>query len=112
MLPDCDPIKDASDSLISLEDAIAWTGNYQSQHPNELRSVYFPKNVFEALLEPGSAKGIRIYLANSSPTADAVDTMILVGATEDSDLTTEGEYSLYDHGTGSPPCIISSPLSH
>ena len=112
MDPDCGPLTDTSGSPIPLDDAVTWTGNYQSAHPNKLRSVYFTSEVFQALMDQPGAKGIRIYLANSEATTETLDTMILVSATADADLTTVGEYVLYDHGTGTPPCTVISPLNH
>ena len=112
MDPDCGPIKSTSGSEIPLDDAVTWTGNYQADHAGKLRSVYFTSDVFQALMDQPGAKGIRIYLANSAATTETLDTMILVSATDSADLTTVGEYVLYDHGTGTPPCTVTSPLNH
>jgi hypothetical protein len=57
-------------------------------------------------LKQTGAEGIRIYLANDG----TKDTMILVSATENADLTGP-EYRIYDHGAVTPPYNVTSLLN-
>lgn len=108
MLPEITPTVATVGEVITLTQAIAWTGTYQAEHAEGLRSVYFSADVFTDLLAASGAKGIRIYNANNGTN----DCFVLVAATEDTDLT-GSEYKLYDKGTGCPgSCPVNSPLNH
>lgn len=106
MLSDSITIAATVGQAISLNKAIEWTGTYQEAHPGKLRSVYFSKEVFKTLLDQSASDGIRIYLANDG----THDTLILVGATEDTDQTEDGS-NIFDHGHVSPPRSVVSPLN-
>ncbi|WBA42080.1 hypothetical protein [Hymenobacter canadensis] len=91
---------------ITLDEAKTWTGTYQHDNPDKLRSVYFSSSVFTELIAQGG-KGIRIYLANNGST----DTMVLVSANSSTDLVDDGN-KLFDGGQVTPPNHVASPLQH
>ena len=91
---------------ITLDEAKSWTNLYQKSHQNELRAVYFSSDVFQTLLKQAGTQGIRIYLANDG----TKDTMVLVSATGNADLTGP-EYQIFDHGGAIPPGQITSLLN-
>ena len=91
---------------ITLDEAKSWTNLYQKARRNELRAVYFSSDVFQTLLKQAGTQGIRIYLANDG----TKDTMVLVSATENGDLTGP-EYQIFDHGSSIPPNHVTSPLN-
>lgn len=95
-------------SVITMAEAVAWTGTYQATHPGGLKSVYFSADVFQALLKQTGAAGIRIYNATNS---DGKNCFVLVGATADGDLA-EGQDIAYDKGLCCPDTCITSPLNH
>ena len=93
---------------ISLDKAIAWTATYQENHAGGLKSVFFSTTVFKQLFSQQGATGIRIYNATDS---EGKDCFVLVGATQDGDLT-EGQSIVFDKGNCCPDTCINSLLNH
>jgi hypothetical protein len=90
---------------ITLAEATDWTKTYQSNHPDQLKAVYFSADVFIDFLKQGG-DGIRIYNATND---NGEDCFVLVSATTDSDLTAE---QIYDKGFCCPNACVPSPLNH
>jgi hypothetical protein len=114
---DSTPSHDPSDELdpkitagerISFKKAEAWTATYQSDHASGLQSMFYSADVFLKLLRQDGATGIRIYNAIN---ADGKECFVLVGATEEGDLTAEHNF-VFDKGQGCPDICIVSSLSH
>jgi S-adenosylmethionine:tRNA-ribosyltransferase-isomerase (queuine synthetase) len=91
---------------ISLEKAVAWTGTYQENHSGGLRAAFFSATVFQQLLKQYGTTGIRIYNATNS---EGQDCFVLVGATEDGDLT---KGLIFDKGNVCPNACVTSVLNH
>lgn len=90
---------------ISFVKAAAWTATYQNDHAGGLQSVFYSADVFLKLLRQDGATGIRIYNAINP---DGKECFVLVGATEEGDLTEEHNL-VFDKGQGCPDtCIVSS----
>ncbi|UOQ67337.1 hypothetical protein [Hymenobacter volaticus] len=90
---------------ISFEKAAAWTATYQNDHAGSLQSVFYSADVFLKLLRQEGATGIRIYNAINP---EGKECFVLVGATEEGDLTEEHHFA-FDKGQGCPDtCVISS----
>lgn len=97
--------KTSAGEKITLAEATDWTKTYQSNHPGQLKAVYFSADVFTDLLKQGG-DGIRIYNATND---NGEDCFVLVSATANSDLTAE---RIYDKGFPCPGTCVTSPLNH
>ncbi|MDF7815277.1 hypothetical protein P1X16_28100 [Hymenobacter sp. YC55] len=96
-------------AAISLQEAIDWTRNYQARHQGHVKASYFRTDVFKTLINLPSASGIRIYNATNT---QGHDCFVLVGATENRDLTAESD-PVYDKGNtcgGAENCPVDSLL--
>lgn len=93
---------------ISFDKAEAWTATYQTDHAGGLQSVFYSADVFLKLLRQEGATGIRIYNAINS---EGKECFVLVGATEEGDLTEEHNFA-FDKGQGCPDICVISSLTH
>ncbi|HEU4536368.1 MAG TPA: hypothetical protein VFS00_19725, partial [Polyangiaceae bacterium] len=95
-------------AVISGDDALRWVGRWVERHPEGLRSIYFGREAFEAVLRRAGAEGVSMQLAiNDAGDAALVlvpldreglrlpDDMSLATMTHDDD----GFFAV-DHGSG------------
>jgi hypothetical protein len=93
-------------SVITLEKATEWTGNYQSANPNETKAHFFGRNKLQMILDQDNCMGIRAYYAIDD---NGAKQLVLVGATADM----EDQYTevILEHSAPCPAyCAQNSPL--
>lgn len=95
--------------VISLADAMEWTGNYQDGLPQDAKRAHFyGKTKLMQILNQTGCQGIRIYRALDDL---GVECLVLVGADADEQDMVNG--IILEKGLSCPPrCSTGSGLNH
>ena len=93
---------------LALETAKAWTANYRTKNPDDIRSHFFGFEIIQQILNEAGCVGIRIYYANDE---NGEKKLVLVGVDAEGNdlLPLDGEMMMMDGGEGNTIADASWP---